>query len=185
MIVSESIIKRSAFMLSSKEFIKLLEVKGYDFDLHEHEALFTVEDSNKLRGAIKGSHSKNLFLKNKKNNFFLISCEEFSEINLKKIAKSLNLGNVSFAKEEYLEKILGIKPGSVSPFALLNDTENKVDFFLEDKLHDSEFVNFHPITNTGTVTIKCFKFIEFMIENNKKIHIFSTSKEKIIKTYEQ
>ena len=172
-------------MLSSKEFIKVLEGQGYDFTLHEHEALFTVEDSNKLRGEIKGSHSKNLFLKNKKNKFFLISCEEFTKINLKSISKSLCLGNVSFSKEEYLANILGIKPGSVSPFALLNDIENKVEFFLEDLLYNSEFINFHPITNTSTVTMRCNKFIEFMIENNKKIHIFSTTKEKVIKTYEK
>ncbi len=170
-------------MLDSKVFIKLLSDKGYDYDLQEHEALFTVDDSNKLRGQIKGSHSKNLFLKNKKNKFFLISCEEFTDINLKKISKSLDLGNVSFAKEEYLINLLGIKPGSVTPFALLNDTENKIDFYLEEKLYNSEFVNFHPLTNTATITMKCNKFIEFMIENYKKIHIFSSREEVVVKTY--
>ena len=170
-------------MLGSKEFIKLLSEKDYGYDLHKHEPLFTVDDSNKLRGQIKGSHSKNLFLKNKKNNFFLISCEEFSNINLKKLSKSIGLGNVSFAKEDFLIKLLGIKPGSVTPFALLNDAENKVSFYLEDKLHNSEFINFHPLTNTATITMKCNKFIEFMIENNKKIHIFSSTKEVIVKTY--
>ena len=74
-------------MLSSKEFIKLFSDKGYDYDLHEHQALFTVEDSNKFRAKIKGLHSKNLFLKNKKNKFYLISCDEFTDINLKKIFK--------------------------------------------------------------------------------------------------
>jgi len=170
-------------MLDSKVFIKLLSDKGYDYDLQEHEALFTVDDSNKLRGQIKGSHSKNLFLKNKKNKFFLISCEEFTDINLKKISKSLDLGNVSFAKEEYLINLLGIKPGSVTPFALLNDTENKIDFYLEEKLYNSEFVNFHPLTNTATITMKCNKFIEFMIENYKKIHIFSSREKVVVKTY--
>ncbi len=170
-------------MLSSKEFIKLFTDKGYDYDLHEHQALFTVEDSNKFRGKIKGLHSKNLFLKNKKNKFYLISCEEFTDINLKKISKFLNLGNVSFAKEEYLTNLLGVKPGSVTPFALLNDSENRIDFYLEEKLYNSNFINFHPLTNTATITMKCSTFIEFMIENNKKIHIFSTVEGVIIKTY--
>ncbi len=170
-------------MLGPKDFIKLFNRKDYDYALHEHQALFTVEDSNKFRGQIKGSHSKNLFLKNKKNKFFLISCEEFTDINLKKVSKFLCLGNVSFAKEEYLINLLGVKPGSVSPFALLNDSENSTDFYLEEKLYKSEFVNFHPLTNTATITIRCSTFIEFMIENNKKIHIFSTEKEAIIKTY--
>ncbi len=171
-------------MLNSKEFIMLLNKQGYDHDLNEHQALFTVEDSNKLRGLIKGTHSKNLFLKNKKNKFFLISCEEFTELNLKKISKSLGLGNVSFAKEEYLNNLLGIKPGSVTPFALLNDIENKIEFYLEDKLYNSEFVNFHPLTNKATITISSQKFIEFMIENNKKIHIFSSTEKEVIKIYE-
>ncbi len=171
-------------MLNSKEFIKLLNSQGYDYDLKEHQALFTVEDSNKLRGKIKGSHSKNLFLKNKKNKFFLISCEEFTDLNLKKISKSLNLGNVSFAKEEHLNNLLGIKPGSVTPFALLNDIENKIEFYLEEKLYNSDFVNFHPLTNMATITIRSKRFVEFMIENNKKIHIFSSTEEKLIKIYE-
>ena len=171
-------------MLDSKEFIKLFSDKGYDYDLHEHQALFTVEDSNKFRGQIKGSHSKNLFLKNKKNKFFLISCEEFTNINLKRISKFLCLGKVSFAREEYLINLLGVKPGSVTPFALLNDTENNIDFYLDEKLYNSKFVNFHPLINTATITMKCSAFIEFMIENNKKIHIFSSVEEIIIKTYE-
>ena len=138
----------------------------------------------KLRGEINGTHTKNLFLKNKKNNFFLISCEENSEINLRKISKSLNLGNVSFAKKEYLDSYLGIKPGSVSPFALLNDSKHFVSFFLEDKLHESEILNFHPLVNSITISILSNDFISFMIENNKKIHIFSSTDYEIIKTYE-
>ena len=170
-------------MVTPKELIKLLSAKGYDYDLHEHSALFTVEDSNKLRGEIKGLHSKNLFLKNKKNKFYLLSCEEFTKINLKTISKSLGLGNVSFAKSEYLLDLLGVSPGSVTPFALLNNPENNIDFYLEDKLHESEYINFHPLTNTSTVTIKSQDFVEFMIENKKKIHIFSSLKEMIVKTY--
>ena len=171
-------------MLTPNELIKLLEIRGYDYDFHEHNALFTVEESNKLRGEIKGLHSKNLFLKNKKNNFYLFSCEEFSKINLKTISKSLDLGNVSFAKKEYLLELLGVSPGSVTPFALLNNTDNNVEFYLEDKLYCSQFVNFHPLTNKATVTMKCSEFIEFMIENNKKIHIFSSEEKKITKIYE-
>ena len=172
-------------MFGSLEFIKLLKDRKYNFTVHEHEPLFTVDDSKNLRGKIKGSHSKNFFLKNKKNNFFLLSFEESEILNLKEISKSLDLGNISFAKEEYLVKYLGIKPGSVSPFALLNDMHNMVSFYLEKTLYESEFVNFHPLINTLTISIPTNKFIEFMIENNKKIHIFSCAQGKILKTYEQ
>ena len=169
-------------MHNSSELIELLK-KNYKIEVHQHDALFTVEVSRKLRGKIGGSHSKNLFLKNKKNEFFLLSCEETDKIDLKKISKLLELGNVSFAKEEYLEKYLKIKPGSVSPFALLNDKDQFVNFYLEQALYESNFVNFHPLINTLTITIETNKFIEFMIENNKKIHIFSSAQGKITKTY--
>ena len=155
----------------------------YEIELHQHEALFTVEDSKKLRGKIGGAHSKNLFLKNKRNEYFLLSCEEEDKIDLKKTSKLLKLGNVSFAKQEHLEKYLKIKPGSVSPFALLNDDADFVNFYLEQTLYESKFVNFHPLINTFTITIKTDEFIKFMIENNKKIHIFSSVEGKVLKTY--
>ena len=170
-------------MYNSLEFIKLLKKEKYKIKVHKHDALFTVEDSKKLRGKINGAHTKNLFLKNKKNEFVLLACEEADKIDLKKISKSLGLGNVSFAKQEYLEQHLKIKPGSVSPFALLNDDSGFVNFYLEQTLYESKLVNFHPLINTFTITIKTNKFIEFMIENNKKIHIFSSSEGKILKIY--
>ena len=170
-------------MYNSLELIELLKKEKYEIKVYHHDALFTVEDSKKLRGEIDGAHSKNLFLKNKKNEFFLISCEEADKIDLKKISKSLNMGNVSFAKEEYLDKYLKIKPGSVSPFALLNDKEGDVSFYLEKTLYESKFINFHPLINTLTITIKTYEFIEFMIENNIKIHIFSSATGKVLKTY--
>ncbi len=170
--------------MDSSQLISLIKEKDYDITIHEHDALFTVEDSKNLRGKIGGSHSKNLFLKNKKNEFFLLSCEESDKIDLKKLSKDLGIGNISFAKEEYLSKYLGIKPGSVSPFALLNDKDGVVSFYLEKTLYESECINFHPLINNLTITISINNFVKFMIENNKKIHIFSSLEGKIIKTYE-
>ena len=171
-------------MYSKIDLINKLNTLKIKYELTEHEALFTVQDSVEKRGVIYGAHSKNLFLKNKKDKFYLISCEENDQIKLKKISKSLDFGNVSFAKEEYLLKYLGIKPGSVSPFALLNDKNSVVNFFLEKKLYDNEFVNFHPLINNATITMQTNEFIKFMIENNKKIHIFSSIEGVVIKTYE-
>ncbi len=170
-------------MYNSLELINVLKKKKYNIQVHQHHALYTVQDSQKLRGKIAGAYSKNLFLKNKKNKFFLLTCEEAEEVDLKRISKSLELGNVSFAKEEHLDQYLKIKPGSVSPFALLNNEGGEVDFYLEQTLYESKFVNFHPLINTFTITIETNKFIEFMIENDKKIHIFSCAEEKILNTY--
>ncbi len=170
-------------MLNSDELINLIKQEKYNIEIHKHKALFSVEDSKNLRGEVQGAHSKNLFLKNKKDNFFLISCEENENIDLKRISKSLKLGNISFAKEKYLNQYLGIKPGSVSPFALLNDSKNMVNFYLEEKLYESNKINFHPLINTLTITIETNMFIKFMIENKKKIHIFSSDLGIILKTY--
>ena len=170
-------------MLNALKLIDLLKNRKYNVEIHEHEALFSVQDSRELRGKIRGAHSKNLFLKNKKNEFFLLSCGEEEKIDLKKISKSLNLGNISFAKEEYLDQYLKIKPGSVSPFALLNNKNGQVSFYLEKTLYESKHINFHPLINTLTITIETNKFIEFMIEYNKKVHIFSSTEGIILKTY--
>ena len=123
-----------------------------------------------------------LSVKNKKNNFFLFSCDENAKIDLKQFSKSIDAKNLSFANAEYLEQFLGIKPGSVSPFALLNDKDNVVEFYLDEKLFNSEIINFHPLINTTTISIKTTEFINFILENNKKIHIFSLDSYSIVKS---
>ena len=168
-------------MLLKSDLFELLRVKGLDFQIHNHEPLYTVEDSEKFRGKIKGSHTKNLFLKNKKNSFFLFSCYEKATVDLKLFSKSIDAKNLSFANESYLDKYLGIKPGSVSPFALLNDKNKEVNFYLDQKLYESEIINFHPLINTTTISIKMNDFINFILENEIKINIFSLNNYSITK----
>ena len=93
-------------------------------------------------------------------------------MDLKKLSKSLVLGNLSFAKEADLKEYLNIAPGSVTPFGLLNDSENKVNFFLDNDLTQNDQVNFHPLENTATITIQIKDFINFLLENKKKVNIF-------------
>ena len=171
-------------MLSKHDITDKLNTYKIVYKLIEHDAFFTVEDSVKKRDRINGAHTKNLFFKNKKDQFILFSCLESAEINIKKFSKSIGYNNLSFAKENYLEELLGILPGSVSPFALLNDPINKVNFYLEDEVYNSEFVNFHPLVNTSTINLKTKEFLSFMIENKKKIHIFSLKKGLVVKIYE-
>ena len=159
-------------MLNEKKLISLIDKKGFEFELYSHEPLFTVEESIKYRGAIKGSHSKNLFLKNKKKQFFLFSCLENTRIDLKKLSKSLDLGNLSFANEHYLYSYLGVKPGAVTPFGLLNDMDNKVIFFFDSKFYKNKIVNFHPLSNTSTIGLNVDDFVSFLIENKKKVNIY-------------
>ena len=167
-------------MLTKTDLFDLLGVKNLNFQIHDHDPLFTVEDSANLRGTIEGAHTKNLFLKNKKNNFFLFSCDENAIVDLKKFSKSINAKNLSFANEDYLDEFLKIKPGSVSPYALINDKNNVVDFYFDEKLYRSEKINYHPLINTTTITTKTSDFINFLLENDKKIHIFSLDSYSVI-----
>jgi Ala-tRNA(Pro) deacylase len=171
-------------MLRKYDIINKLNYAKVKYELHEHEALFTVKDSREKRGIIKGAHTKNLLLKDKKDQFVLFSCLEEDHINIKLLSGSIGYKNLSFAKENILNELMGVLPGSVSPFALLNDKNNKSNFFLEENVYTSEFLNFHPLINTSTITLKTIDFIKFMIENKKKIHIFSIEKKIVLKTYE-
>ena len=171
-------------MIKKSDLLKMLDVKKLKYKHLEHESFYTVEDSNNKRAKMEGAHTKNLFLKNKKNQFVLFSCEEKSLINLKNFSKSINLNNLSFAQPKYLQQYLGIQPGSVSPYGLLNDFNNIVDFYLEELLYNSSQINFHPLINTATITLRTNEFICFMLENKKKINIFSLHKNKVIKVYE-
>ena len=171
-------------MIKKNDILKIFEKKEIKYTIYKHEPFYTVEDSNKKRSEMKGAHTKNLFLKNKKNQFVLFSCNENSLVDLKNFSKSIGIKNLSFAKPEYLLKFLGIKPGSVSPFGLLNDSDNIVDFYLEEVLENSTDINFHPLINTSTISLKTKDFISFMIENKKKINIFSLSQNRLVKVYE-
>jgi len=165
-------------MIDNKSLIKLLNTNNFKYKLYTHAPLVTVEDSKKMRGKIKGGHTKNLFLKNKKNNFYLITCLENSLVDLKLLRKNLNLGNISFAGEKYLSELLNVKPGAVTPFGLLNDINHRVKFFFDIQLNDFNSFNFHPLINTATVNIKKEVFYNFFKTNYISITLLN------LETYE-
>ncbi len=142
----------------------LLDRLGIAHPTHDHPPLHTVEDSRALRGEIGGGHIKNLFLKDKGGNFFLVTAEEDSPLDLKTIDKVIGAkGRVSFASAEQLMAHLGILPGSVSPLALVNDTGRAVRFVLERKLVRHDILNVHPLVNTRTTSITrddLFRYVE-------------------------
>ena len=103
-------------MIGKTKLLQLLDSKKINYKIFNHPPLHSVKDSINMRGTIGGAHTKNLFLKNKIDDFFLFSCLENTMIDLKLLKKNLNIGNISFAKTNYLKKILNLSPGSVSPF---------------------------------------------------------------------
>ena len=160
-------------MINHKSLIKLLDEKKINFTLYNHPPLFTVDDSKKLRGNINGAHTKNLFLKTKKNNFYLFSCLESTKIDLKLLKQRMNLNSLSFAGDKYLHELLNVKSGAVTPFGLLNDNEKKINFFLDLKLNDFDSFNFHPLINTATINIQKEGFYNFLKINNIVINLFN------------
>lgn len=133
-----------------------------DYFIHEHPALKTVEDSKILRGIMEGGHSKNLFLRDKKKNNFLITTNEDQKIDLKNLEKKLGTSRLSFGSPDRLYEFLGVKPGSVSPFALINDPKKRVSFYIDKNLLNERILNFHPLTNNLTISLKTKDFEKFL-----------------------
>lgn len=128
---------------------------GIETKTVSHPPLYTVADSQALRGEIDGGHTKNLFLKDKKDNFFLVTAQEDATVDLKSIHGLIGAASrVSFGKPEPLLELLGVTPGAVSLFGLLNDTAGRVKFFIDGGLLAHDVVNAHPLINEATTSIR-------------------------------
>jgi len=136
-----------------EHLLEKLKALGIETSTVEHPPLFTVEESRKLRGEIAGAHTKNLFLKCKKGTVWLVVALEEADINLKTLHKIIGSGRLSFGRAELLEELLGVLPGSVTPFSLINDKEMRVSVVLDEDMIAHEVLNFHPLENTATTTI--------------------------------
>ncbi|MGX8011147.1 prolyl-tRNA synthetase associated domain-containing protein [Mesorhizobium sp. ORM8.1] len=128
-----------------------------------HPPLYTVADSQALRGEIPGGHTKNLFLKDKKDNYFLVTVGEEAVVDLKQIHHLIGAsGRVSFGKPEMLMELLGVIPGAVTVFGLINDEGAKVKAVLDQELMDHAVINGHPLTNEATTSIAAADLIKFV-----------------------
>ncbi|MEQ1648584.1 MAG: prolyl-tRNA synthetase associated domain-containing protein [Hyphomicrobiaceae bacterium] len=128
----------------------------------EHEAVFTVAESDRLERNIVGGHTKNLFLKDAKGQLFLVIAQSHTEIDLKTLHKTLGAARFSFGKAELLMEVLGVPPGSVTAFSVINDRSCRVRVVVDAALMGYDLINCHPLTNTATTTIgrdDLFKFI--------------------------
>ena len=160
-------------MKTKSDLLQMLKKESIDFSITEHEPLFTVEDSKLMRGKIEGGHSKNLFLKDQKDNFFLITFIEDISADLKRLPDALNSKKLSFAKPEYLKELMGIEPGSVSPFGLINDDQRKINFFFDEAFLKFEIANFHPLVNTATVSIFPKDLIDFIKKFHREVNMIN------------
>jgi Ala-tRNA(Pro) deacylase len=118
-----------------------------------HPPVFTVEDARALRGEIAGGHCKNLFLKDKKGEVWLVVCLEETDVDLKRLPAKIGSARLSFGRPELLRQLLGVEPGSVTPFALINDTGRQVNVILEAAMMRHATLNYHPLVNSATMSI--------------------------------
>jgi len=148
---------------SPEDLFARLAALGIGHETVSHVAVFTVEESKRLRGELPGAHVKNLFLKDKKSRLFLVSAVEDTRIDLKTLHGLIGAsGRVSFGSADALREILGVEPGSVTPLAALNDTAGRVTVVLDARLMDHDRINVHPLVNTMTTGLARDDLMRFL-----------------------
>lgn len=135
------------------DLMRRLDELGVENRTADHEAVFTVEQSRALHAAMPGMHSKNLFLKDAGDRLWLVTAEADRRIDLKTLHARIGAKRLSFGKPELLMEVLGVVAGSVTPFALINDTGHRVTFFLDAAMAHAPRLNFHPLENTATTCV--------------------------------
>jgi Ala-tRNA(Pro) deacylase len=149
-------------MKTRDDLMAFFAAQGVEAITYEHPAVFTVGESGKIKQAIPGAHTKNLFLKDNRDQLWLVSAEGHAEIDLKRLHHVIGSGRLSFGKPELMAETLGVTPGSVTAFGLINDAEHRVRFVLDRTLAEAELVNFHPLENTATTTVSGEGFRRFL-----------------------
>ena len=148
-------------MLSPQQLFARLDELGIVHRTVEHPPVFTVEEAKTHRGELAGHHIKNLFLRNKKEEMWLVVALEDRAIDLKRLGEALGAGRLSFGSPERLGKYLGVEPGSVTPFAAINDTDHRVTLVLDRGLQAAGLVNAHPLTNSMTSALSLGDLLRF------------------------
>ena len=131
--------------------------------VHEHAPVFTVEESKALRGTMPGGHCKSLFLKDKKGQLWLVVADEDRRVDLKALRRQIGAGGtLSFGRPDLLREVLGVEPGSVTPFGLINDSELRVKVVLDKDMLAHNPLNYHPLVNAATLAIAPEDLIAFV-----------------------
>lgn len=144
---------------------------GIAFRRHAHPPLHTVEESRALRGDLPGCHVKNLFLKDRAGLLVLVTCREDRQVRIGWIERALGTKRLSFAAPGLLEEVLGVRPGAVTPLALLNDPGRRVRFALDRAVAEAALVNVHPLHNAATLAIPAADFRRVLALSGHAPHI--------------
>lgn len=149
-------------MKTPDELLAFLADVGVGATTYDHPAVFTVGESGAIKQEIPGAHTKNLFLKDARDQLWLVSAEAHAQIDLKRLHTVIGSARLSFGKPDLMEATLGVSPGSVTAFGLVNDAGRRVRFVLDRTLAEADIVNFHPLTNTATTGVSREGFRRFL-----------------------
>lgn len=142
---------------------KYLKENGVEYKKHEHPPVYTCEEAEKYCKHIPGTASKNLLLRDdKKRRYFLIISPDYKQTDLKKLAETVGVKRITFASPKDLKEKLGLEPGAVSPFGLINDAEAQVEVYVDTDIYESDIVSFHPNENTATLELTQETFRKFL-----------------------
>ena len=150
-------------MRGETELYRLFERLAIQFEYHEHPPLATIEDARIHWKDYDSGRCKNIFFRNHKGDkHYLVILEHLRQLNIKDLEKRLKQGKLTFASDQRLKKYLGVEPGSVSPFGIINDTEKHVHLFIDEKLKEFDRLAFHPNINTASLVISKSDFLKFL-----------------------
>lgn len=141
----------------------LLQQLEIPFDYYEHPPAPTIEQAKKYWKDIEAAHCKNLFFRNHKGNrHYLVIVEHTQDLAIHDLEKRLKQGKLTFASDERMMRFLGVTPGSVTPFGLINDKDHHVHLFIDENLKTKEKISFHPCINTASIVVAYKDFIRFL-----------------------
>lgn len=150
-------------MRGQKELYELFEKLSVKFEYHEHPPLATIDDARIHWKDFNSCRCKNIFFRNHKGDkHYLIILEHLRQLNIHDLERRLRQGKLSFASDQRLKRFLGVEPGSVSPFGLINDTEHHVHLFIDEKLNECSHLAFHPNINTASLLVSKSDFLKFL-----------------------
>ena len=148
-------------MKTRPDLIAFFDAHAIDHTTIDHPAVFRVGEGEDIKHGIPGAHTKNLFLKDAKGRLWLISAQDDTQIDLKRLHTVIGSARLSFGSAELMEQALGVTPGSVTAFAMINGVGRDVTFVLDHRLAGAERVNFHPLVNTATTGVSQAGFAKF------------------------
>ncbi len=159
---------------------KVLTDLDIKFDVFEHPPLVTIDIAQKYWKDIDAIHCKNLFFRNHKGKkHYLVIIKDTTPFSIYSLEQKLKQGKLSFASEKRLNKYLGVMPGSVSPFGLINDTEHHVIVFIDEQLQDAQKISFHPNDNTASLVLNFHDFIKYLKSLGNTYEFISPSPKNI------